>query len=65
MSGSDRPVNVRRFGEIAKGDADPMMVDASTRYQQKLHPGVLCAVHPDNPFDFSEKRPIGRSATRL
>ena len=33
-----------------------MMTDASeTRYQQKLHPGVLCAVHPDKPFDFAEK----------
>ena len=44
------------FDEIAKGDADIMMTDASeTRYQQKLHPGVLCAVHPDHPFDFAEK----------
>jgi cyclohexadienyl dehydratase len=33
-----------------------MITDASeTRYQQKLHPGVLCAVHPDKPFDFAEK----------
>jgi cyclohexadienyl dehydratase len=33
-----------------------MMTDASeTRYQQKQHAGVLCAVHPDRPFDFSEK----------
>lgn len=48
--------NVTIFDEIAKGDADLMMTDASeTRYQQKLHPGVLCAVHPDKPFDFSEK----------
>jgi cyclohexadienyl dehydratase len=48
--------NVRIFDEIAKGDADLMMTDASeTRYQQKLHPGVLCAVHPDQPFDFAEK----------
>jgi cyclohexadienyl dehydratase len=48
--------NVTIFDEIAKGDADVMMTDASeTRYQQKLHPGVLCAVHPDKPFDFSEK----------
>jgi cyclohexadienyl dehydratase len=44
------------FDEIAKGDADVMMTDASeTRYQQKLHPSVLCAVHPDHPFDFAEK----------
>jgi cyclohexadienyl dehydratase len=48
--------NVTIFDEIAKGNADIMMTDASeTRYQQKLHPGVLCAVHPDKPFDFSEK----------
>src|SRR5665213_349577 len=48
--------NVAIFDEIAKGDADLMMTDASeTRYQQKLHPGVLCAVHPDKPFDFAEK----------
>jgi cyclohexadienyl dehydratase len=48
--------NVTIFDEIAKGDADLMMTDSSeTRYQQKLHPGVLCAVHPDQPFDFAEK----------
>ena len=48
--------NVTIFDQIAKGDADLMMTDASeTRYQQKLHPGVLCAVHPEKPFDFSEK----------
>ena len=48
--------NVTIFDEIAKGDADLMMTDASeTRYQQKLHPGVLCAVHPEKPFDFAEK----------
>jgi cyclohexadienyl dehydratase len=48
--------NITIFDEIAKGDADLMMTDASeTRYQQKLHPGVLCAVHPDRPFDFAQK----------
>jgi cyclohexadienyl dehydratase len=48
--------NVTIFDEIARGDADLMITDASeTRYQQKLHPGVLCAVHPDQPFDFAEK----------
>jgi chorismate mutase-like protein len=32
-----------------------MITDATeTRLQQKLQPG-LCAVHPDQPFDFSEK----------
>jgi cyclohexadienyl dehydratase len=48
--------NVTIFDEIAKGNADLMITDASeTRYQQRLHPGVLCAVHPDKPFDFAEK----------
>ncbi|MDB5633295.1 MAG: amino acid transporter [Tardiphaga sp.] len=48
--------NVRIFDEIAQGHADLMMTDASeTKYQQKLHPGVLCAVHPEKPFDFAEK----------
>jgi cyclohexadienyl dehydratase len=48
--------NVTIFDEIAKGNADLMITDASeTRYQQKLHQGVLCAVHPDKPFDFAEK----------
>jgi len=48
--------NVTIFDEIANGHADLMMTDASeTRYQQKLHPGVLCAVHPEKPFDFAEK----------
>lgn len=50
------PDNVTIFDEVAKGDADVMVTDASeTRYQQKLHPGVLCAVHPDKPFNFAEK----------
>jgi cyclohexadienyl dehydratase len=48
--------NVTIFDEIAKGNADLMITDASeTRYQQRLHPGVLCAVHPEKPFDFAEK----------
>jgi cyclohexadienyl dehydratase len=48
--------NVTIFDEIASGNADLMMTDSSeTRYQQKLHPGVLCAVHPEKPFDFAEK----------
>jgi cyclohexadienyl dehydratase len=48
--------NVTIFDEIANGNADLMMTDASeTRYQQKLHAGVLCAVHPEAPFDFAEK----------
>ena len=48
--------NVTIFDEIAKGNADLMMTDAAeTRYQQKQHAGVLCAVHPEKPFDFAEK----------
>ncbi|MDB5505185.1 MAG: cyclohexadienyl dehydratase [Tardiphaga sp.] len=48
--------NVSIFDQIAAGHADVMMTDASeTKYQQKLHPGVLCAVHPETPFDFAEK----------
>ena len=50
------PDNITIFDQIASGKADVMMTDASeTRYQQKLHPGTLCAVHPDKPFDFAEK----------
>jgi cyclohexadienyl dehydratase len=50
------PDNTRIFEEIAAGRADLMMTDSSeTRFQQKQHPGVLCAVHPDKPFDFAEK----------
>lgn len=50
------PDNTRIFDEIAAGRADLMMTDSSeTRFQQKQHKGVLCAVHPDQPFDFAEK----------
>ena len=48
--------NLSIFDKLAKGEADLMITDATeTLYQQKLHPGVLCAIHPDAPFDFSEK----------
>jgi cyclohexadienyl dehydratase len=48
--------NTKIFDQIAAGKADLMITDASeTRYQQKLHPGVLCSIHPDKPFDFAEK----------
>ena len=51
-----RPDNTAIFDALAKGEGDLMITDASeTRYQQKLHPGVLCAIHPDAPFDFGEK----------
>jgi cyclohexadienyl dehydratase len=50
------PDNLTIFDELANGRADLMITDASeTRFQQKLHPGVLCAIHPDRPFDFAEK----------
>jgi cyclohexadienyl dehydratase len=50
------PDNVTIFEQIAAGKADVMITDASeTLLQQKLHPEVLCAVRPDNPFNFSEK----------
>lgn len=49
------PDNVTIFGQIVAGKADLMMTDAiETRLQQRLHP-ELCAVHPDTPFDASEK----------
>jgi cyclohexadienyl dehydratase len=49
------PDNTTIFDQIAKGDADLMITDSSeTRYQQKLKP-ELCAIHPDQPFDFAEK----------
>jgi chorismate mutase-like protein len=49
------PDNVAIFDRIAAGEADVMITDAiETRLQQRLHPR-LCAIHPDAPFDFSEK----------
>src|SRR5579863_6787207 len=48
--------NVAIFDEIAKGNADLMITDSSeTRYQQKRHPGVLCAIHLQEPFAHAEK----------
>jgi cyclohexadienyl dehydratase len=50
------PDNRAIFDALATGEGDLMITDASeTRFQQKLHAGVLCAVHPDAPFDFAEK----------
>jgi cyclohexadienyl dehydratase len=50
------PDNATIFDQLAAGKADLMITDASeTRYQQKLHPGALCAIHPESPFDFAEK----------
>ncbi|WP_253209377.1 transporter substrate-binding domain-containing protein [Streptomyces niphimycinicus] len=49
------PDNTTIFDEIIAGRADVMMTDAGeTRYQSAIHP-ELCAVHPDEPFSFSEK----------
>ncbi len=49
------PDNTAIFDEIAQGRAHLMITDASeTLYQQRLHRG-LCAIHPDEPFDRSEK----------
>jgi len=50
------PDNTTIFDQIAAGRADVMMTDASeTRFQQKQHPGVLCAVHPEAPFEVTQK----------
>jgi cyclohexadienyl dehydratase len=50
------PDNPTIFERLAAGEADLMITDASeTRFQEKQHPGVLCAIHPDKPFDFAEK----------
>ena len=47
--------NLSVFDEILSGRADVMLTDAiEARLQQQLRPG-LCAVHPDRPFDRSEK----------
>ncbi len=47
--------NVTIFDQIAAGKADVMITDAvETVLQQKLRP-ALCAIHPDQPFNFSEK----------
>jgi chorismate mutase-like protein len=49
------PDNVAIFDRIAAGAADVMITDAiEARLQQRLHP-KLCAIHPEAPFDFSEK----------
>lgn len=48
------PNNAAIFEELVTRHADVMMTDAvETRLQHRLHP-ELCAVHPDQPFNFSE-----------
>ena len=47
--------NNKIFDEIIAGRADVMTTDASeTRWVANEHP-ELCAVHPDKPFNFSQK----------
>src|SRR5580704_2500287 len=47
--------NATIFDALVEGKADLMITDAvETRIQAKLHPGVLCPVHPNAPFDHSE-----------
>jgi cyclohexadienyl dehydratase len=47
--------NATIFDALVEGKADLMITDAvETRVQAKLHPGILCPVHPDAPFDHSE-----------
>jgi cyclohexadienyl dehydratase len=47
--------NATIFSALVEGKADLMITDAvETRVQAKLHPGVLCPVHPNAPFDHSE-----------
>jgi len=49
------PDNLTIFDRILAGEADVMITDAiEARLQQRLH-SKLCAIHPDAPFDFSEK----------
>ena len=47
--------NATIFDALAEGKADLMITDAvETRVQAKLHPGALCPVQPNAPFDHSE-----------
>src|SRR5271168_4139812 len=47
--------NATIFDALVEGKADLMITDAvETRVQAKLHPGVLCPIHPSAPFDHSE-----------
>jgi cyclohexadienyl dehydratase len=48
------PDNTKIFDELIAKKADVMITDSvETKLQQKLHP-ELCAVHPDQPFDYGE-----------
>ncbi len=49
------PDNKTIWQQVIDGKADLMITDAiETRLWQKEHP-ELCAIHPDQPFNFSEK----------
>jgi len=49
------PDNVTIFNQLISGAADVMITDSiETLLQQKQLP-ALCAIHPDHPFNFSEK----------
>ncbi len=48
------PDNTDIFDELVAGHADLMLTDSvETRLQQRLHP-ELCAIHPEQPFNFGE-----------
>jgi cyclohexadienyl dehydratase len=48
------PDNNGIFDALIKGEADLMITDSiETKLQQNLH-RELCAIHPDQPFDFGE-----------
>ncbi|MFP5021281.1 transporter substrate-binding domain-containing protein [Pseudonocardia phyllosphaerae] len=50
------PDNNTIFDAVADGRADLMVTDAiETRWQAAQHKGVLCSVHPDQPFTDSQK----------
>jgi cyclohexadienyl dehydratase len=47
--------NATIFDAPVEGKADLMITDAAeTRVQAAVHPGILCPVHPNAPFDHSE-----------
>jgi len=47
--------NAKIFDALAAGQADVMITDGvETLLQAKLHSGVLCPIHPDQPFNTSE-----------
>lgn len=47
--------NQRMFEDLVAGHGDVVITDASeTMLQHKIHP-ELCPVHPDHPFNFTEK----------